>query len=222
MLQHKWDENITEQHITHFLGTWQSQKYVNSVILPTSHKTDLARLKICRMNWQVRSWDKVSASKFNYILILWKLQKCWPLGEFNGLQSYSIEYVLLLYTALRLVVGGLNRKTMSKRISVCSSYFCFRCLWLMCPILEESIFLTKEEPAFPGDIVYSCIRFIFCCHGLPGFTLHLLQGGNENWIHMVKPHMLCVTWVQCEGLLPPLGWIHSSQAAKKPWKFRRK
>lgn len=29
-------------------------------------------------------------------------------------------------------------------------------------------------------------------------------GCNENWIHMAKPHMHCVTWVQCEGLLPPL------------------
>lgn len=74
----------------------------------------------------------------------------------------------------------------------------------MCPILEKSIFLTKKESTFPWDIVYSCIRFIFCCHGLPGSTPHLLQRDNENWIHIVKPHMHCVTWVQCEGLLPPL------------------
>lgn len=124
------------------------------------------------------------------------------MGEYDGLQSHCIEYVILLYTARRLVGGSLKIKSASKRLSVGNFYFCFRSLWLMCPILEESIFLTKEESAFPRDIVYSCIRFIFCCHGLPGSTPHLLWWGNENWIHIAKPHMHCVTWVQCEGSPP--------------------
>ena len=62
-----------------------------------------------------RAATKFPASKFNYILTVWKLQKCWPLGEFDGMQSHCIEYVLLLYTALRLV-WGLNRKSASKRL----------------------------------------------------------------------------------------------------------
>lgn len=136
---------------------------------------------------------------------MWKLWKVLTSGRiwWLAVTLHRICIIIILYTALRLV-RGLNRKSVSKRLSVGSFYFCFRSLWLMCPILKESIFLTKEEPAFPGDIVYSCIKFIFCCHGLLGFTPHLLQGGNENWIHMAKPHMHCVTWVQCEGLLLPV------------------
>lgn len=156
------------QHIIHFL----SQKSVKTNILHVNHKTDLGIENELASAWH---WQR-TASESNYILILWKLQKCWPLGEFDGLQSQCIEYVLLLCTAMRLA-GELSRKTVRKSLSVCSSYFCFPCLWLMCPILEESIFLTKEEPAFPADIGYSCIRFIFCCKGLPGFTSHLLREG---------------------------------------------
>lgn len=71
-----------------------------------------------------RAATKFPASKFNYILTVWKLQKCWPLGEFDGMQSHCIEYVLLLYTALRLV-GGWAESLRAGAFSVGSFLFLF-------------------------------------------------------------------------------------------------
>lgn len=115
--------------------------------------------------------------------------------------------IIIIYS-FKIGWGGLNRKSVSRRLSVGGFYFCFRSLWLMCPILEESIFLTKEELAFPGDIVYSCIRFIFCCHGLPGFTLHLLQGVMK--IEFIWQSPTCIVWLG-QGLSPSVTTVHKVQ-----------
>lgn len=89
--------------------------------------------------------------------------------------------------------------------SVGSFYFCFRCLWLMCPIMEESIFLTKEEPAFPGGHRLFMYQIYFLLPWPPRIHTAFITGGvMEIEFTCQGPHMHCVTWVQCEGLLPSL------------------
>lgn len=162
------------------LRTQQSQKCANNNILHTHHKTDGDVEGERESAWH---WLK-SASQSNYILILWKLQKCWPLGKSHGLQSHCIECVLL------------HSGAVTKGPSVCSSYFSCCCLWLMCPIFVDSIFLTKEELALPRGHRLFMYQIYFCCHGLPGFTSHLLgwwkkRGSGGGGVRM--PH--CGTWV---------------------------
>lgn len=83
--------------------TQQSQKCAKNNILHTHHKTDGDVEEERESAWH---WLR-SASQSNYILILWKLHKCWPLGKFHGSRSHCIECVLLLllYQVLRLVGG---------------------------------------------------------------------------------------------------------------------
>lgn len=109
-----WQTSIAQQRRRGRVEIWlcslsstlrvqQSQKSANNNILHTHHKTDG---DVGGERESARHWLR-SASQSNYILILWKLQKCWPLGKSHGLQSHCIECVLLplLYPALRLVGG---------------------------------------------------------------------------------------------------------------------
>lgn len=154
--------DITTRHVIRCLGTQQNQKWANDNILHTHHKTD-GDVEEERKS----AWHRLkSASQSNYSLILWKLLKCWPLGKSHDLQSHCIECILLLllYPALRLVRG----------LSVCTAIFRSCCSWLMRPIFVDSIFLTKEELASPRGHRLFMYQIYFCCHGLTGFTSHLL------------------------------------------------
>lgn len=119
------------------------------------------------------------------------------------MQSHCIECVLLLllHPALRLA-GGCE-----KGLSVCTAIFSCCCLWLMCPVFVDSIFLTKEELASPWGHRLFMYQIYFCCHGLPGFTSHLL-----GWWKVVVVMGVwgggahCRIWAQCGGFLPLLLW----------------
>lgn len=85
------------------IRTQQSQKCANNNILHTHQKMGEDDDEERESAWH---WLR-SVSQFNYTHILWKLQKCWPLGKSHSLQSHCIDFVLLplLYPALRLVGG---------------------------------------------------------------------------------------------------------------------
>lgn len=92
-------ENIAVQHTIHC----QNPAVKNNNILHTLRKTD-RDIEAERES----AWHRLrSASQSNCIVILWKLQKFWPLEKSHGLQSHCIECVLLLllYPALKLFGG---------------------------------------------------------------------------------------------------------------------
>lgn len=139
--------------------TQQSQKCVKNNILHTHHKTDGDVEEEREGAWH---WLR-SASQSNYILILWKLHKCWPLGKFHGSRSHCIECVLLLllYPVLRLVGGCDKGPVCLQFLSVAVA-----CGWCVPSLWTQSFWQRRSSPT-PGDIVYSCIRFIFAAMASP-------------------------------------------------------
>lgn len=166
--------DITVRHIVHYVGTQQNQKWANDNILHTHPKTDGDE----EMEWE-SAWHRLrSASQSNYSLILWKLPKCWPLGKPHGLQSHCIECVLwlLLHPALRLA-GGLWKRPV-----------CLHCYFQLLLLVADVSHLCglnlsdKGGASLPprGHRLFM-YQIYFCCHGLPGFTSHLLGWWKVGW-----------------------------------------
>ena len=125
---------------------------------------------------------------------MWKLQKCWPLGEFDGLQSHCIEYVLLLYTALRLVGGWTESLWASAFLSAVSISVSVACGWCVPSWRSQSSSQRRSLPS-PGTSFIHVSDLFFAA--MASQDSHCIYYRGVMKIEFIWRSPTCIVWLGC-------------------------